>query len=452
MKIPARILIPATAAADILGSGCVAIPMGTETFTTEYPTDIRPTSDAPISICQDCELEAPTLNESHLLGSFRLVGTFASEQKQEQHYATVTVEKQKRIAFGLFPGNAESFLQAEGALQPMLGWEHEGNGTYTTAVVVPNGVDPSSVKAPTEPVLSINPLGFLNLPYSLLYEPFFGDYGCDSHHWRDRNGSFDKTNLLGFFPEEKREKIGAWTWKDAAKHEQCRNWSLLSHDAWIGFHKYCSYVVRAGGWSDKRTPAPPKTFIEKHALSGPYSATLTLPSVGYAQTVDVEKGRTSANFNLADAANGERFADGTIHFRPSSGVLDSVQDSNSRAILEKVQGMEFPVSVELPAPRLQQVADANIAEEKNNEYFHNVGDIIAPYQITAIKTTDGKLIVQVSVTDGSKTFEIDHKVQPEVRRMFREQFATGPNASRRESVRMAVEDGGKSLVYTVEFE
>lgn len=35
MKHPFAILLPALAAAGILGSGCIAIPMGTETFTTE---------------------------------------------------------------------------------------------------------------------------------------------------------------------------------------------------------------------------------------------------------------------------------------------------------------------------------------------------------------------------------------------------------------------------------
>ena len=58
----------------------------------------------------------------------------------------------------------------------------------------------------------------------------------------------------------------------------------------------------------------------------------------------------------------------------------------------------------------------------------------------------------MTVTDTSKTFEIDRKVQPEVRRMFREQFATGGNATRREALRMDLLDGGKALVYTVTFE
>nr|MBO6295392.1 hypothetical protein [Schwartzia sp. (in: firmicutes)] len=84
---------------------------------------------------------------------------------------------------------------------------------------------------------------------------------------------------------------------------------------------------------------------------------------------------------------------------------------------------------------------------------HAISDI-ALYQIASIgQTSDGKgLVVRVMVNDMSKTFEIDRALQPEVRRLFRNQFSTGENENRRETVRMSVENGGKSLVYTVAFE
>ena len=440
-------------AAALLGSGCIAIPMGKETFTTEYPTDIRATSDAPAIVCQDCEVLAQASDETHLSASFMLSGTLAIEQPQEQHYATVTVEKQKKMAFGLFPGNAESFLRPSDALQPMLGWEYEGNGNYSTAVAVPRGTDPSSVRAPSEPVLMVNPFaGFLFVPYSLLYVPFFGGYGCDSHHWRDGDGSFDKTNLIGFFSEEEREQIEAWTWKDADKHKQARNWSLQSHSSWIGFHKYCSYVVRGGGWSEKTTPVSAKKSVEKHILVGPYSATLEFPSLGFSQTVEVEEGRTLADFSLADAANGEPFASGTIRFDPPAGGFAAIHDAKSRSILEMSRGQKLPVTVELPVPRLANIADVGTTEEANDAAFRNHDDATPPYQFTSIEPKNGKLVVRVSVRDPSKTLAIDPQVRPEVRRLFREQFATGENAARREKVTMSLVDGGKTLVYTVEFE
>lgn len=453
MKTPLQLLLPAlAAAAAVLGSGCIAIPCGTETFTTEYPTDIRATSDAPTIVCQDCEVRAQASDESHLSTSFMLSGTLAVEQPQEQHYATVTVEKQKKMAFGLFPGNAESCLRSGDALQPMLGWEYEGNGNYSTAVAVPRGTDPSSVHAPSDPALMLNALGFLNVPYSLLYVPFFGGYGCDSHHWRDGDGSFDKTNLIGFFSEEEREQIEAWTWKDADRHKQARNWSLQSHSSWIGFHKYCSYVVRGGGWSEKKTPVLAKKSVEKHILLGPYSATLEFPSLGFAQTVEVEDGRTSADFSLADAANGEPFVNGTIRFDPPAAGYAAVHDAKSRSILEMSRGQKFPVTVDLPAPRLANNAAGETTEEAHGLVSRNNNGTGAPYQFTAIEPKDGKLVVRVSVTDTSKTLAVDPQVRPEVRRLFREQFATGENAARREKVSMSLVDGGRTLVYTVEFE
>ena len=60
--------------------------------------------------------------------------------------------------------------------------------------------------------------------------------------------------------------------------------------------------------------------------------------------------------------------------------------------------------------------------------------------------------MRVTVNDLSRTLDIDRAVRPEVRRMFREQFASGENADRRETVRMEVPDGGKAIVYTVTFE
>ena len=78
-----RTLLPAIAAAVILGSGCIAIPMGTETFTTEYPAEIRPTAEPPVVTCNECTLKTVDDDESHLTACFTLSGMFESKQSQE---------------------------------------------------------------------------------------------------------------------------------------------------------------------------------------------------------------------------------------------------------------------------------------------------------------------------------------------------------------------------------
>lgn len=334
-----------------LCSGCISIPMGTETFTTECPAEIQATSAPPVVSCHDCEVIMSDTDESHLSVSFTLSGTIESKQAQEQRYQTVSVEKQKHLAFGLLPGCAEVLRRPSGALQPMFGWDYEGNGEYSAVVSSSQGSDVQVRNEIPNPFL-----GFLAIPYSLLYEPFFGGYGCDSHHWYDGNGSFEKSNLLSCFPEEEREKIEAWTWKDAGKHEQMPNWSSLSHSGWIGFHKYCSFVVRKGEMCSRTTPAEPKTTVTRRPLSGPYSATLTLPDCGYVETVDVGQGMDTARFRLADAANGNSVANGTIRFLPPPGGLAAVQNEEDRAILEQAMERQWPVTVALPAPRLVYTA------------------------------------------------------------------------------------------------
>lgn len=416
----------------LLGSGCIAIPMGTETFTTERPAEVRATSAPPIVTCRDCEVETSETDESHLSVSFSLLGTIESEQAREQRYQTITVEKQKHLAFGLFPGYAEVFCRPSGSLQPMFGWHYEGDGKYW-AVTAGNATPANEVPAPY--------LGFLVIPYSLLYVPLFGEYGCDSHHWYDGHGSFEKSNLIGLFPEEERAKIEAWTWKDADKHKQRADWSSIPHSGWIGFHKYCSFVVREEEPCDRTTSAEPEKSVSRRSLSGPYFATLTLPDCGYAETVEVESGMDAALFRLVDAANGEPSAKGTIRFLPPPGGLEAIQNEGDRAILGLAMKREWPVTVALPAPRSSTSSSRGVSAGS-----------IESYQISSIEPNADSLVVRVTVNDASQTFEIDRKVQPEVRRMFREQFATGPNAGRRESVRTSVENGGRSLVYTVQFE
>ena len=437
MKHPFAILLPAlAAAAAIFGSGCIAIPMGAETFTTERPAEIRATSDTPVVTCRDCEVKTSETDETHLSVSFSMLGTIESEQAREQRFQTIIVEKQKHLAFGLFPGYAEVFCRPSGSLQPMFGWNYEGNGKY---LIVTSGNDTpvNEVPAPY--------LGFLVIPYSLLYVPLFGEYGCDSHHWYEGHGSFEKSNLLGLFPEKEREAIEAWTWKDADKHKQRADWSSISHSGWIGFHKYCSFVVREGEPCDRTTSAEPEKKVFRRSLSGPYSATLTLPDCGYAETVEVESGMDAALFRLVDAANGEPSAKGTIRFLPPSGGLAAVQNDENRALFERAMERDWPVTVALPAPRLGMAPSESGVSGPSRPRDE-------PYQISSIEPKDGTLTVRVTVTDTSKTFEIDRKVQPEVRRMFREQFATGGNATRREALRMDLLDGGKALVYTVTFE
>ena len=464
MKIPARILIPATAAAGILGSGCVAIPMGTETFRTEYPSYVHATSDPPKQTID----VVPTVVDGdmyHRTANIGLTGTITSEQKQEQRYKAVSVKKQKRLAVGLFPTAAQTkWDRTKGSLTPVNSTlSYVGNGNYSSSGGSYEGASAQRLGT----ALTSLTLGFVATPISMV-AGIFGPYEKDLHYLGsevvDRSSSsYQEGNLhvtststvhdskdidlLCKFPMSDRELIGAWTYHENAMHPHNTFWHGF-YAQWVGVHKYCKFFVTDEGEIKRTNPVEPKITKTTRTVPGPYSVLLSLPGIGIQQMADVNAGETTAFFNLVDAANGDSFANGTVRFLPPPGGLAAIRNEDDCKLLELAMEKEWPVTVALPAPRIGTVPQ----HRSENATSKSPAPRTAPYQISSIEPKDGMLVVRVTVNDASQTFDIDRTVQPEVRRMFREQFATGPDAKHRESVRMAVEDGGKSLVYTVTFE
>ena len=456
------------AAAVLLGSGCVVIPMGSETYRHEYPSDVRPTSAPPTTTCE----AQPTVlegDENRRTAAIGLRGETKIEQPMVQHYKAVSVRKEKRLSVGIFPTapRRNQFFRPKGSLTPMPSTMfYQGDGKYSTS----NTGYPGSGALGGGMALSALTLGVVANPISLLAE-IFGPFEKDLHFLggtKDSESTFTETrgtirattttmtydsgdiDLLLKFPMAERESIGAWTFHENDAHPHNTFWHGFEAQ-WVGVCKYCNYFVKDEGEVPRTIPAAPSVEIRKTTVVGPFAVTLSLPSLGFKETVDVEPGKMAATFNLLDAANGDSFANGTVRFLPPAGGLAAIRDEDCRAILELAMEREWPVTVALPAPRLDKVAGAGEAKTEGGGAARPAG---APYQISSIgQTDDGKgLVVRVAVNDPSRTLDIDRAVRPEVRRMFREQFATGENANRRETVRMEVPDGGKTIVYSVTFE
>ena len=443
-------------AAAVLGSGCIAIPMGTETFTTEYPTDVRTTSDPPAKTYAPVPVVTDGDEYRHSV-AIGLLGNITSTRPKVQHYAKVTVEKRKRLAFGITPVDAERMFRPKNALVPQTAEYYKGNGQYKDT---PNQFDTKFLGSC---------VGFwllLDTPVALFYEPF-APYEKDVHYLgrfvkseSTRKGnvlflnnvfSAEDIDLLRKFSPEDREKIGAWTYYENDRHPHDTFWNGFSNSALLGFYKFCYYLVHEPEDLSRTTPVDPEVTDSRRTVSGPYLVTLRLPDLGYVETVAVEPGKTEARFRLVDAADGSSFANGSVLYDFPSEGRAAVRDEDDRAILELAMEREWPVTVALPAPRLVKVAGAGGTKTGGGGAASPAG---APYQISSIGRTDDDkgLVVRVTVNDTSKTFDVDRAVQPEVRRMFREQFATGENARRREALAWKTEDGGKTLVYTVTFE
>ena len=461
MKTPLQLLLPALAAA-LLGAGCIAIPCGTEKYSTEYPAEIRPTSEPPIKSYK-AEPAIASGDENRLSVAIGIKGEISTQQPMVQTYKGVEVVKKKRFAIGLFPEFAPTSYQPDGSLTPVdVGMYYTGNGKYST-----NNYGTKEPCGAMDAGKFLSVMGLLSTPFSLLagiFGPFEHDYhflgGTLAKSQSARAGNSiqssktydsDDIDLLRKFPMSDREKIGAWTYHENATHPQNTFWRGFDIQ-WFGVYKYCNYFVNDLGTVEKTSPADPKVSTSQQTIAGPYSVVLSLPELGYSQTYDVDDSGTDAKFGLVDIANGDAFANGTVRFLPPPGGLAAVPNDDDRAILELAMERDWPVTVALPAPRLANIADGGTTEAANDAASNNADDIAPPYQFTSIEPKDEKLVVRVSVTDTSKTLAIDPQVRPEVRRLFREQFATGENAARREKVTMSLVDGGKTLVYTVEFE
>lgn len=319
--------LTAIAAATWLCAGCVSFPVGSETFTTEYSTDVRAAWDLPEKSYEPEPAVTPADAQDGSV-AIGLAGVVTSVQPQVLHHEKVSLEKCKRLAFGIFPGEAESIYRPRNSLVPLAGWTHTGGGHYQS-----NSNDEAA---------KMMLFGILMLPNSLLCVPFFGKYECSTHHWMLAQDG--KTRLLAKFSAEDRERIGAWTWQDEKAHPQREIASSCSHAGFFGFHKYCTYVI---GDPEKLEPTPvePKVSQTRRRVSGPYTVTLRLPSLGYVETIAVEEGRKEAVFNLAAVANGESSVEGTVRFAPAAEGPEAIRNAEDRALLEAAADREWAVSV-----------------------------------------------------------------------------------------------------------
>lgn len=320
-----------------ISTGCVAIPMGAQTFTTEYPTGVEVTTDAPVQTYAP-ELVVEDGDQFHRTTKIGLAAKITIEQPQVQKFEKITLEKRKRMAFGFLPGTAEYIWSPDSSLHSMAMWAYYGNGRYRT-------------KAPGD----INDFGmilgmFPMTVYATIASPFTDSYECSSHHWADKGRDISDANLLTKFPLDDRNRIGAWTWNEADTHKQRPFVSAFTHSALFGFHKYCCYTIKCQAEEDR--PSSPKVTTFERMVVGPYSVTLSIPDLGFIKTIDVRAGETAATFDLVGSENGQGVVNGTVRFSPPLGGMPQVKNADDRACLEEAQEHDYAVKISLPAPRL----------------------------------------------------------------------------------------------------
>lgn len=353
--------------------GCVAIPCGTETFTTEYPSEIRAAKEKPMKAYEPSVAVTPGPDGSVDIGLFAEITT---TQPRTQHYNSVSITKRKHLAIGLWSHFAEGIYHPEDALVPV--WdEYRGQGSYGDSM----GNPPAPVVAGS--LLDLFSLGLLPAPFMVLHG-VFGPFEHDRHFLgrtlettverpnanvlqTTRTHSSRDLDLLGMFPPEDRRRIGAWCWRDDDEHPQNTFWfGFTSYGTgwpgglslpgnlfpWPVVSKYCTYVVHDSVEIERTAPADPERTVVRGAMTGPYGVFLQIPETGFARTLTVPRGMKTARFELSPSENGVPSAQAIVRFLPPSGGMEEAWDDDTRAFLELVDGRDFPVVLELPVPRL----------------------------------------------------------------------------------------------------
>lgn len=358
----ARPLLMLCACGAVL-SGCVAIPCGKQTFTTEYPADIRATDEKPAKEYEPFVFVETAQGRGVDIG---LVGDITETQQRVQHYQSVSLDKKRWIAFGVFPDGAEFICRPKGALEQIRD-TYIGNGRYSM-----KGDDPDDTENRHGKefgwnfgwVLCSGSAGLLGTPFALIW----GIFGPFEHDWHYVGPILEQKPqpggmvyirdsrpidlLLKFSPED-RDRIGAWTWHEDNIHPQNTFWHAFTILQWAGISKFCTYVVRDPVETDRTTPVEPGVSRLRLAAQGPYGVFLQIPELGYAEMQEIPRGESCARFDLGAVANGQESARGLVRFLPPSGGMEEARDEDVRAMLELLQGQDLPVTVELPPPRLE---------------------------------------------------------------------------------------------------
>ncbi len=439
----------AMCALALSGIGCVAVNIGQpETFThtqTVLETDAVPSSH---EVSAAWGRAAQTGGRVEVSMGAELQEGYARTRYEE----TVVVRRQKRLAVGLFPGAAERFLMPEGALDSGMAF---GRGSH-------NGAPGQyALYTQEEPYLMEHALGvvMLGIPYvagtvnSLLFQPFAG-WSC-KHDYLDKeclkpkgtsrygvvhldNSESPAIRGLNRFPAGDRKKIGVTTCFDGPAGTGGGLMAVCTHLGMVGCHKYLAVFVEPA----RRGPgqiAKVKVQSSKTDVEGPYTAELSIPALGWSRAVRVEKGATRAEFELP-AAERRCVAEAVVRFR--GDALDAVSDVTRRA-LEKVAGQEYRFDVTLQGGATAAAAAVPAAAPRAGG---------GAYEVVGITPSEnGQYEVRVRIADKSKTFDIGWAVEPDVKRMIREDFANRHPGTGiqyvREMVEWETEEDGAILVY-----
>lgn len=402
-------------AALSLGAGCVAVPVGrTEMFL--HSSERLETDSVPCRVTAE-NPRVVLLQEGESV-EVSLTADVVKEHARRRFVKETTVRRQRRLAFGLFPGAAEIVWMPEEALASTM---TVGRSQYDTS---PRYCGYYHDETPGLVGFGLDELGhaILGLGFrtiydtveSLLFAPF-ETWKCERHDFHDRDcwrrgvarsgksgrkvadaSMSPRLRALAELPEELRSEIGIRTCFDV------RSTSALAegeHLGLAGFHKYLAVFVDLAEREAGEAEVERRT--EKAEMEGPYEVELSIPGAGHSERRVVGRGETKVRFELPRA----------VH---------------ETAIEARVSMQECGAAGRGTAPELTRQALRGLAGQGSRFDVNLAGGARggADWEILQIRPSgDGRYVVRVRLKHPSGQDTAVREIEEEVRRRIREDYA-----------------------------
>lgn len=360
------------------------------------------------------------------------------EYARQQYAKRISVRRQKRLAFGLFPGAAELVWMPKGALASAMTVKRAAYESLPHYCGFYDDHDPDLLHYTVEQLKMLG-MGLLVLELgsiictveSMLLAPF-ETWECGGHDFIDReywkrgvlhNGQrvadasrSPRLQALAELPEELRRRIGVRTCFDVQSMEGGEE----MHFGLFGFHKYLAVSVdidETGG--DVTTGIQFKK--KKTVVSGPFEVEFSIPGIGYSERHVVGQEETQTTFALPSSVQ-DTTIKAYVSVRECVGNEEGKLSSLTEQAIRNLTGQNSRFDVNLRGSRAAPITHARTYEIEQ----------ILPER-------DGKYLVRVRIADSRQTSTIANDIAPDVRRLIREAYIRRHPATRVEEICDCVE-------------
>ena len=383
--------------AAFLDTGCVAIPMGKETFThtdTIYETASSPCRSDVVSVTPQCVQRGEV--------AIAKIGLEVQEEYERySHQETVTVHKRKKLAVGILPGFASIAINpSDGILAP----EMELNPNDTKDIYQ------SRQRWLAAEFLMPFSFGVLN-GFTTFCSLFCGHFEEYETFPVTREWAGPYWDRLQRFPKSDQAKIGMF----GASTETARAVKRGSSLGLVGVHKYFKLKIDPMQRSVS-VPAGTSTQCKSMAAIGPYMTQFEIPALGHKNWKQVPRGDTQATFDLPKVSR-DCTVEAVVTFQAAPTASGTPSDLTRQA-LAKVANREWRFDLVLKGTGTQPPPRQPIVPIRPQPPPKPL------YEIESIEPLgDGQYVVRAKIIDKSKTFDIGRMLEPEVKRKIREDFS-----------------------------